>query len=192
MATSNPSKWSRRRIILAAAFAIGFGATIFLLGTPTASAGTTADLGGLEVDGVNKTVDGNVSDVTLNTSMNYEYDVPDATQRVIKLKVGPNEGDLETIDYVVEQDPSGSVSGSVSLSGSVLEHAELSASDVNPALASSEETEFVVEVSMEVTRANGEVVTREVSDTVVVRLRDGASLEASLGGSGSVTVETTG
>lgn len=192
MATSTTITWRqvyRAGTILVFVAAIGLG--ILMLGTPTAQ-GATADLtlGNLTVDGVNRTVSGNVTDVTLTATLDYSFEVPDATQRVVKIQAGADTSSLSTVDYAVQMDPSGTASGTVTLSGSVLSATTLTASDVDPTVASTETTEFVVRAVIEVTRDNGETVTATVTDTVTVTVTDGTELSAQVGGTGNVTVQT--
>jgi len=169
---------------------IGVGA----LGIATTSAGaeSTLDMTGLDVADVNRTVSGDVSDVTLSVDLSYSHEVPDATRRVIKIQVGPDKDSLTTLDYINEQDMAGTDSGTVTLSGSILDAQGLTASEIDPALASTNETQVVVQAEIEITRSNGETVTETVTDTATLRLTDGGNLTASIGGSGEFTVETSG
>jgi len=147
-------------------------------------------VGSLSVADVNRTVNGNVSDVTLSTDLAYEHDVPDADRRVLKLKVGPSADNLETVAFRNDRDVAGTDSGTVILSGSVLDHTEWTAGDMDPALAATKTTELTVQAEIEITRANGQTVTDTVTDTVTVTLHDGSELTAAIGGDGTLTVET--
>jgi len=176
-----------RLLTLSVALAI-IGTSALAIGVTTADAQTSID--GFDVTGVDRTVDGDVSDVTVAADVDYTHDVADADRRVVKLQVGPSASALTTVDYVNVRDVAGQDSGTVSLSGSALDHEDLTASDVNPALAESQTTEIVVGATVEVTRSNDETVTDTVTDTVTISLTDDAELTASVGGSGSVSVTT--
>lgn len=193
MATSiqRPTRQQLYRFALIAAFAIGFFGAILALGPTATGAQASVTLDEMNVDGTNKTIDGDVSDVLVDTQVNYDHDVPDATQRVVTLKAGPSEGDLETVDYRVFQDPDGTAEGSVGLAGSAVDETSLTAEDFNPALASTQSTDIVVQAVIEIERENGETVTRTVTDTVTITLTDGATIDASVGGEGHTAVETT-
>lgn len=158
----------------------------------SAGAQATLDTSEFSVEGANTTTTGNVSDVTLAASVDYSHDVPDATRRIVKLKVGPEGGSTELVDYRQTREPDGTASGTLDLSGSVLEHGELSAESFNPPLAETTSRELVVEAVIEVQRSGGDAVTKTVSDTVTVTVNDGAELTVSLGGSGSVSVKASG
>jgi len=168
---------------------VGTGA--LAVATTTAGAQTSLDMGTMDVADVNRSVSGDVSDATISADLAYSHNVPDAERRVVKLKAGPSKTDLETIDYVNERDITGTDSGTVTLSGSVLD-SSLTADEIDPALAATNEAEVVVQAEIEVTRANGETVTKTVTDTATLRLTDDEKLTASIGGDGDLTVETSG
>lgn len=192
MSTWQPAtrrQWYRLGIVAAALALVGAGA--LTIATTTADAQTDLRLDSLAVDDVNQTVDGEVSGLTLAADVDYSHEVPDATRRVVTLKVGPSEGDLSTVDYRNARDPAGTDSGTVALEGNVFDATDLSPDDVAPATASTETTELVVAAEIEIQRANGKAVTRTVTDTVTLELHDDATLSASVGGTGTVTVETT-
>jgi hypothetical protein len=176
------------RYLAVALVVLAAGGALALGGTTTASADVA--VGDLNVAGANQTVDGDVSDVRLDTTLAYEHDVPDAERRIIRLKVGTSEDDPELLDYVQEDNPAGVGSGSVDLGGSVLEHPSLSADEFDPALAETNSKKLVIQAVIEVQRAGGDAVTHTVTDTATVTLHDGAELTVELGGDGSLTVET--
>jgi len=164
------------------------GVTALMVGAMSADAQTS--VGGFTVDDVNRTVSGNVSDVTVSSDITYNHDVPDAERRIIRLQIGTSSDDLETIGYRNTRDVAGTDSGTVTLSGSALEHSGVSAADVDPALADSETTTLVVAANITVYRSNGETVTNTATDTVTLTLSDDNELSAEVGGSGSVSVST--
>jgi len=165
--------------------------TVGALATAVPASGqTNVEMGTLTVSDVNRTVDGDVSDVRIDTEINYEHDVPDATRRIIKLKAGPSADELETVTFVQDSDPQGKDSGSVTASGSLTELSAYSASDFDPALAGTQTRTVVVAAEIEVRRDGGSPVTTQVTEPVTVTLHDGAVLSADVGGSGSVSVNT--
>lgn len=192
MATSRPQlqQWQYRTlgILIGGTIVV---ALVIATATVPASGQTNADVGSLDVSGVNKTADGNVSAVTLETDIGYSFDVPDATRRIVSVSVGPSEDNMEQIGFRQDSNPGGQDSGTVSLSGDVTDTSLYSARDFNPELAGSKTTVMVVRATVEVRRANGEPVTATATDTVTVNLEDGATLSADVGGSGEVSVTTT-
>lgn len=162
------------------------------VGLMVASGGASADvsMGDLAIDDHNATVGGDVSAVTLATTLGYSQDVPDATRRIVTLKVGPSEDELETLAFEQERDPSGTASGEVSLTGDLISDGPFTTDDFDPALASSTSTEVVVQAEIEVHRENGDPVTHTLTDTATVTLNDDAELTVDLGGSGEFTVQT--
>jgi hypothetical protein len=186
---------SRRQWYRLGAVAFGLallGAGALTVATTTADAQTTLTVDSLDVAGTNQTVDGDVTDATLSTTLDYQVDVPDAERRTVRLKAGPSRGALELVDYQTESVTDGAASGSVTLDGSLTDHPQISAADINPAVAATETTEVVVQAEIEVQRENGETVTDTRTDTVTLSLTDGTELEAAIGGSGAVTIETDG
>jgi len=166
--------------------------TVAALLTATAPAAGQSDLelGTLTVSDVNRTVDGDVSDVQIDAQLDYSHDVPDATRRIVTLKAGPSADNLETVTFAQESGPAGTDSGSVSLSGSLTELDAYSASDFDPALADSQTRTVVVAAEIEVRRESGEPVVTQVTEPVTIQLHDGAVLSADVGGSGDITVNT--
>lgn len=182
-----PWQYRLLAIMIGLTFVVGGAITA---ATMPATGQTNVEMGEFRVGDVNETVDGDVSDVTLAADLSYQHDVPDATRRLVKLKVGPDEDNLETVAFVQDDDPSGQDSGTVTLSGSLTDTSAFDAADFDPALAESQTREVVVAATIEVRRANGDPVTTTVTDTVTVTLHDGATLSATVGGSGSIDVAT--
>lgn len=157
---------------------------------PSAEAQADLTLDTLSVSGANQTVGGNVTDVMLSTTLDYQHDVPDATRRIVKLKAGPSADDLTLLDYQQVRDPAGTASGSVTLSGSVLDHSAWTADTFAPGIANTTSQEVVVQAVVEVHRETGDVVRHSVTDTATVTLTDDTELTVSVGGTGNVTVRT--
>lgn len=188
MATS--TRRTRRAIGIALATSILLASVG--VGLMVASGGASADVSmdGLTVDDHEATVGGDVSDVLLATTIGFSHDVPDASRRIVRVEVGPSEDSLETLAFKQERDPSGTASGEVDLTGSLVSDGPFTADTFNPALAGNETTQVVVQATIEVHRENGDPVRHTVTDTATVRLSDDAELTVDLGGSGSFEVET--
>jgi hypothetical protein len=110
----------------------------------------------------------------------------------VKLKAGPSKDNLELVDYQQARDPSGTASGTVELSGSLVELSGFSAEDFNPALAETSSQEIVVQAVIEVQRAGGDPVIHTVTDTATVTVQEGTDLAATIGGEGSIEIQTSG
>lgn len=192
MATSETLRRGRTayRILTVLGVALLATAAGVTLATQPASGQADVSTGSLNISGGNQTVDGDVSDVRVQTVANYQYGVPDATRWIVKLQVGPTTDQLETVDYVQEETTDGQASGSVGLDGSVLAHPAFSASDFDPPVAGETQTDVVVRVGLEVRRANGDPVVAQATETVTVGVTDGAELTASVGGQGEIEIVT--
>jgi len=187
-----PTARYRRTIatITVAVVALAVAVALLVAGVPTSAQGeTSVSVEGFDAASTEDTLSGDVSDVLIEADVGYNHSVPDATERVIELRVGPSESELQTVTFVRERDPAGTATGSETLSGSLLD-AGFDAEAFNPALAGTTETDVVVQVRMELTRATGETVTRTAQDTATITLHDDETLSATLGGSGSFTVES--
>jgi hypothetical protein len=182
---------SRQHRLLISAVVLAVAVTAFLaLAVQPANAQATVEMGELQIADVNQTVDGDVSDVTVDTTLAYNHSVPDATTRILKLQAGPTRDQLTELTFAAERDVAGTDAGTVDLSASLLEADGITASDLNPAIADTTETTVYVAATIEVKRENGESVTRTVVEPVTLTLTDGATLDVAVGGEGSLTVET--
>jgi hypothetical protein len=166
---------------------IAIAATL-TLSTPVAGQ-SDVSVDGLSVPDVNETAEGDVSDVRLSADIQHSHSIPDAQERIVKLRAGPSESELQTLTFDRAENVGADESATVTLSGSLLD-AGFTAEEFNPDLAGSTEQTVVVEAVVEITRENGETVTRTARDTVTVTVRDGAELTASVGGDGTITIET--
>lgn len=160
--------------------------------TQPGQAQSDAQLGDLEIGDVNRTVDGDVTAVSLAADVDYQWDVPDASRVVVELKAGPDRDNLETLAFRQVDDAQPSGSGTFEMGGDLTQHSRLSASMFDPGLARTTNQSVVVVAEIEVRRAGGGNVTSAASDSVTVVLHDGATLEAGVGGTGNLTVSTTG
>lgn len=161
---------------------------VFAVIPSDATAQTDITVGSLTVADTETTASGNVTDVTLSTALDYNQSVPDATERIIKLRVGPSESNLQTVDFTRTESPTDGT-GSVTLSGSVID-AGFTADDFDPAVGSTQQTDVVVQAVIEVQRENGETERAAVTDTATVTVHDGATVSVAIGGSGELTVKT--
>lgn len=184
MASSNHLRSVWRIGIIMAVFAVGVGGLALGMSQP-ASSQTDLQLDSLQIDDVNRTVSGNVSDVSVSVSLDYQWTVPDATRRIVKLKAGTDPNALQTLTFASTQ-VTGSGSGSTTLSASLLEDTSLTAADFDPAYAEQTSTEIIVQAVIEVRRASGEAVTQTVTETVLITVHDDGTITAQIGGTGSV------
>lgn len=188
MATSRSLRpWQYR------ALAILIGVTVvvaLVLATATMPARGQATVGGLDIQGVDRTVSGNVSAVTLDAKIDFSHDVPDATSRIVELHVGPSESELDQLSFRRESDPRGDTIGAVEMQGDVTDTSAFSADDFAPPVAGNESQQVVVQAVIEVERPNGQTVTATATDTATVQLTDSATLSADVGGTGNITVAT--
>jgi hypothetical protein len=174
--------------IAAAALVVGVAATVLLAGTPATAAQTDVSVESLSVADHTTTVDGDVSDVQIQTTLGYNQSVPDATERVIKLRVGPSESELETLAFTRSTDAADGT-GTVDLGGSLTD-AGFTAEDFNPDTGETTETQVVVQAVIEVTRDGGTVERTTATDTATVTIQDGTTISVTIGGSGEFTVST--
>ena len=170
-----------------AVFVIVVGVGVAVTLAPTAGASAQVDT--LSVDGTEHTVDDDIQDVLLDALVAYQYDVADAEQYIVELQVGESAEELETIAWDYDDEPEGAESGTVELEGSLLDADAFSAEDLQPPLAETEETDVVVGVVLEVERENGETETATETETVTLTVHDGGSVEVSVGGDVTITVE---
>lgn len=182
------SEW--RKFMITAGAALLVLSAVILVGAQDADGAPTAEAGDLTVTDVNRTVSGDVTDVSVTAELDYSFDVPDAERRIVKLKVGPDAGNLSTVAFRQDSSPGGADAGTVTLSGSVLDATNLTAAEVDPALASNTTTDLVVAATIEVRRAGGDPVTDTVTAPLSMTLRDGTDLTASVGGNVTVGVTT--
>ncbi len=165
------------------------GAAISFVTAPVAGQ-TSVNVESLSITDATTTANDDVTDVQIDTTLGYNQSVPDATERVIKLRVGPSDSNLETLTFTRTESPADGT-GTVELSGSLMD-AGFSASDFNPDPGATKETTVVVEAVIEVPRENGDPVTATATDTATVTVDDGAIVQATVGGEGELTVKTDG
>jgi hypothetical protein len=189
MATTNRLRPTRHRLIIITAILLTVGATALIAGVYTADAQADLTLGELTVGDTEQTVDGEVSDVELGATLDYSYEVPDGTRRIVQLEARQPGGEWQTVDYAQDEIAGGSDTGTVLLSGSLLDATDLTTGDVSPALAESETTDLEVRASIEIRRDGGDAVTHNVTDTTTLTLTDSTELTATVGGSGTLTVQ---
>ena len=161
---------------------------VMSFGVAPAAGQTSVNVESLSIADATTTAEDDVTDVRIDTTLGYNQSVPDATERVIKLRAGPSESDLKTLTFTRTESPADGA-GTVDLSGSLTD-AGFSASDFNPNAGATKETTVVVQAVIEIPRANGDPVTATATDTATVTIHDGAVIRASIGGSGELTVET--
>jgi hypothetical protein len=144
----------------------------------------------LSVADTNETITEDIQTVELETTLDYNHDVPDTDRRLITLEARPEGGTYEQVTFSTEDVVSDAESGSVTLSGDLLQHSAISAADLQPAVAGNTTTEIDVRATLEVQRENGDTVTSTIEDTATLSLHDGTELTAEIGGTGDLTVTT--
>jgi len=170
--------------LLVVTFGVGFSQTV--------GAQSDVRLDSLETRNVEHTVNGQLEDVSVSGTIDYQYNVPDATQRTVKLQVGSSENDLETVTFDYDREPPANETERVTLDSSIFESQAFTRSELSPSVASTKTTEVVVRVILEIERENGETVTSQETETVTVTLHDDAELSSAVGGVVTVQVADSG
>ena len=183
-----PTRNRRLRRIALLTTVLAIVAAAVILPTP-ATGQADLSLGDMTVSGTNQTVTSDVSDVRIQSTIDYEHDVPDVDRRIVTLKAGPSPDDLETMDFRTAT-PTGADSGSTTLSGSLTDHPRLSAADFDPAVAGNTTEEITVQAILEVRRENGPTVTEQVTKTATVTVQDDTELVVNVGADTTVEVTT--
>ena len=184
----------RRTLLRTSAAAVG-GSAAALAGVELASEEASAETAlALDIAGDSVTLgsDESVTAVRLSADVEWAYDLPDSaapSTAIVELAAGVDEASIvdsaESAQLFVKSD--GTESFDVDLLGDAV-----AAETVTPE-SGSRETTVTVEARFRVENADGEVLAREVaSDTapVTVERTASASEYGSVGGSGSLTIET--
>jgi VCBS repeat-containing protein len=159
-----------------------------LLSNPTSAA--TMQPTGFTVADVNKTVDGQLEDVALESTISFDYQVDNAETMTMQLVAGPTKNQTDTVSYTANTDAPAENSGEITLTGSLLETSNLTASDFRPASGGNTTQTLVVGVVMQVETTHGETETVREYDTVVVTLSDTAN-QIEVAGTGQIVIETS-
>lgn len=192
MATNDLTErqWYRYALIALGVVTLVLAAILLTASPAGATNETDLHVQNLTVDGVNRTLEGNITGARVETTLNYEIDVADASRRVIRLKVGPNANDTTTLDFSNADVTADQSSGTVTLAGSLFKHESLNASALTPGHGMTNTTEVVVVAEIAVTTTNGETIETVVERPVDITLTDPGGPIARLGGTGNVTVQT--
>jgi len=188
---------NRRALLRIAAGVLGGGAAT-AAGLSVATGGAAQTGLTLSVDGDSATLgtDGSVSEVQLDLTVEWAYDLPDEmapATAVVEVAAGTDggltvAGSAESSQLFVEAD------GSESFDVGLIERGALSSSDVEPSGTGERETTVTVEARLRVENSGGTVLARETtSDTATLTVtRDGvdASAFGEVGGSGSLSIST--
>jgi hypothetical protein len=182
---------------LSAAAVGGAGATAAGLSVATESAAQTALT--LDVAGDSATIgtDGSVSAVTLDLTVEWAYDLPAETSPstvAVEVAAGPADGSVTVVGSAESAQLFVEADGTEAFDVGLLAEGALVASDVEPDGTGARETDVTVEARLRVENADGDVLARETTtDTATLTVtRDGveASEYGSVGGSGSLAIET--
>lgn len=192
MATNwNPRGTEWRRLLIVAGVVLAVIGVAVLVGAQSAEGATASvTMGNLTMSGTNQSVDGTVTDVGVNANLKYRHDVSNADRRTVELLVGTNKSNVQAVTFKSAADPQANTSGTLTLSGSLLNHPQLSAANFRPPTAGDVSTTVVVGARITVTRADGPDVTRTVLERTTVTFRDGDPGTATIGGTMTVTVTT--
>jgi outer membrane protein assembly factor BamB len=189
----------RRRALLRGTATAGAGGVLALVGLRVGSEPADAQASaGLSVGDETATVgpDGSVTAVTLDLTVEWSFDLPSGVQpaeTVTTVRAGQPDGELtelarETGTTLFRED-----SGSTAVSADLLAEGVVTASELAPG-AGTRETDVVIEAQFEVRNDAGTALaSATASDTptlTVERTGFEASDYGSVGGSGSLTIET--
>ena len=187
----------RRTLLRVAAGAVGGGAAT-AAGLSVATGGAAETALSLDVDGDSAEIgtDGSVSEVQLDLTVEWAYDLPDETAPatvIVEVAAG-TDGDLTVVGSAESAQLFVEADGSESFDVGLISEGALAASDVEPSGTGERETDVVVEARLRVENSGGTVLARETtSDTAVLTVtRDGveASEYGAVGGDGSLTIST--
>lgn len=160
-----------------------------LLSNPSSAA--TMQTSGYTVADVNKTVDGQLEGVALESTVSFDYQVDNADTMTMQLVAGPSKNQTDTVSYTANTDAPDENSGEITLSGSLLETSNLTASDFRPPSGENKTQTLVVGVVMEIDTTHGETETVTQYDTVTVTLSDEDNSEIQVSGTGQIVIETS-
>lgn len=153
------------------------------------------EIDGLDVPDKSRDVSNPVSAVQLQVDGQYQYETSvSPTRLVLRLEVRPTGGEWSQLDSILKQDGlTTSESADYTLQGNVVNHPEISASEFTPAERGESQTVDVdVRVRMSMSNEGEKLGGQQVKDTVSITVaRTPASVELSVGGTGSVGITTT-
>lgn len=188
---------NRRTLLRVAAGVLGGGAaTAAGLSVATGGAaqtGLTLDVAG---DSAEIGTDGSVSEVQLDLTVEWAYDLPDETApatAVVEVAVG-TDGELSVVASAESAQLFVEADGTEAFDVGLISEGALAASDVEPDGTGERETTVTVEARLRVENSGGTVLARETtSDTATLTVtRDGveASEYGQVGGDGSLSIAT--
>lgn len=190
MATSNQRGRLWYSIAIVIMVVLAGAITFAYAGSQRVAGQADLTLDSLNVSGVNRTINSSVRDIVVDATLDWRYDVPDASRRFVKLKAGPDEGNLTTIQWAYSDVSVGQDSGTTTLTGSLLDATGLNISDFDPDIGNTTTNEVIIAAVFEVERSAGDTVTARVTQPVTITLTDEETLRVSVGGSAEVSVLT--
>lgn len=189
---SIPVDVSRRGVLKSSAAMIGGGAVVAFGSSGKAQAAVEMSVSPLDIPrATHEGEDGTVADVQIHVDGSYQYSTAGADTVLLSLMVAsePDAGDWGIIDSREEAALAASSAGQYSLSGSVLDHDQLSAQQFS---ADPEETttkEVPVKVAMDVMKGGEAVVSAVAEGTAVVEVTSTAvAVSGDVTGSGQVEI----
>jgi hypothetical protein len=189
---------NRRALLRIAAGVLGGGAAT-AAGLSVATGGAAQTGLTLSVDGDSASIgtDGAVSAVTLDLTVNWQYDLPAETSPatvVIEVAAGPADGSVSVVASAESAQLFVEADGTETFDVGLIEQSALAASDVEPDGTGERETDVRVEARLRVENADGDALATETtSDTATLTVsRDGveASEYGEVGGDGSLSIST--
>lgn len=172
---------------------IALGATGLTL-TSEDSQAMALQIDGLNVADSNREISNTVTAVQLGVDGQYEYSTSaEVTRVVFRLEVRPINGEWSQLDaFALRDNLSSEQSDTYSLSGNLVQHHQIDASEFNPSSKGESKTVSVeVRVKMSVSGSDGKIGEEVVDDSASITVsKTGVSLSSSLSGSGSVGLTT--
>lgn len=196
--TSNRTPSITRRTVIThtAGIAVGAGIGVGYLATRGDSAAAAAiDVDGLDIPDDHVEPDGSVTDLRVDLTASYDYDVADTDERFVGLYAGPAETALEELSLLgFDRDndgPPDDASGTISFDESLLDADGIDLEDADPESGEVEVTAVRVALELRITRDDDSEHTAWAYRDVEVTIdREAEGFVLDIGGEGDVIVET--
>ena len=181
-------QWHRYLIAVFAVLTLGSLLVIAGSAFVGSSTGASIQSNGYHIDDVNQTMTGELEDVEITTTADWEYNVDNADVRSVHLVAGPSENETDRISYMVDSGVPDEDSGVTEFEASLFDSDTLDKDEFAPGVDETETTEVVVGIGIEVRTENGAEMELYEYETVTVSLTDEGELDGEISGSGSLTV----
>lgn len=173
-----------RRKFLAISGSVATGGVAGCVGS--AQAQTDVGMGELNIDGDSATLNESPSAITIDVSGEFNVDankVPEQCQLTLQCHVGED----SLVDDIAKDTHFGTKSGSYEISGDLLDHRDVVASDFQTAAGETITVPLLVRIILSVV-SDGSIVTEEFVEQDVSLEITAKGIEAQLSGSGSVEI----